>query len=77
MFQAKFSIREEQAAFIDNFRSYGFKDKSSMIRDAIDLLKEDRERHLLQQSADLYAEQYLEDPELKDLTRSAIQGWPG
>jgi len=30
----------------------------------------------LRESADLYAETYLEDSELKALTDSAVQGWP-
>jgi hypothetical protein len=35
------------------------------------------ESHKLRQSADLYAEIYSEDAELKALTDAAVQGWPG
>jgi hypothetical protein len=32
MQQAKFSVEEEQIAFLNSFKTYGFKDKSSLIR---------------------------------------------
>lgn len=37
MLQAKFSLKETQAQFLNNFKLYGFKDKSSMLREAIEL----------------------------------------
>jgi hypothetical protein len=40
------------------------------------LLKEKLEAQRLKESADLYAEIYLEDSDLKVLTDSAVQGWP-
>lgn len=39
MLQAKFSVEEKQAQFLNNFKVYGFKDKSSMLREAIELFK--------------------------------------
>lgn len=76
MLQAKFSIEESQLQFLGNYKEYGFKDKSSMIRTAIDQLKKKFERDRLIESADLYSETYTEDNELKELAETAINGWP-
>ena len=38
MLQAKFSLRESQERFLGRYKEYGFKDKSSMLRAAIDQL---------------------------------------
>ncbi len=76
MRQAKFSVQESQADFLCNYKQYGFKDKSSMVREALNRLKEELELRSLRQSADLYAEIYADDHELKELTESAISGWP-
>jgi glycogen debranching enzyme len=74
--QAKFSIHEDQAVFLSSYKKHGFKDKSSMMREALNLLKKELESHKLRQSADLYAEIYCEDAELKPLTDAAVQEWP-
>lgn len=76
MIQAKFSVKETQARFLNDYKTYGFKDKSSMLREALDNFKKRLEIERLKQSADLYAEIYAEDEELKDLTETAIAGWP-
>jgi hypothetical protein len=76
MLQAKFSVKETQAHFLSNFKAYGFKDKSSMLRAAIDHFKKEMELESLRNSADLYSEIYFEDDDLKELTETAIIGWP-
>jgi hypothetical protein len=76
MLQTKFICKEDQAAFLNRYKEYGFKDKSSMIREALNLLRKKRESQELRESAELYAEVYNEDSELKKLTASAMQGWP-
>ena len=76
MIQAKFTIGETQSRFLNQHKKYGFKDKSSVIRAALDRLQKDLEREKLKISADLYAEVYNEDKELKKLTESAISEWP-
>jgi len=76
MLQAKFSVNESQAHFLSNYKKHGFKDKSSMVRTAIDKLKRDLEFEQLKQSADLYSEIYSENDDLKELTESAINEWP-
>ena len=76
MQQAKFSCKENQVEFLNNYKDYGFKDKSALVRESLDLLREKLESQKLRESADLYAETYMEDSELKALTASAAQGWP-
>lgn len=76
MLQEKFSLEESQSRFLKNFKSYGFKDKSSMLRAAIDHFKKEMERESLIMSADLYSEIYSEDDDLKELTETALNGWP-
>ena len=76
MQQAKFSVREAQVHFLDDFRTYGFKDKSSMLRKAIDNFKNILELESLRKSADLYSDLYFENDNLKELTETAITGWP-
>ena len=76
MLQAKFSVKESQARFLSKYKEYGFKDKSSMLRSAIDQLKRELELEHLKQSADLYSEIYSADVDLQELTETAISEWP-
>jgi hypothetical protein len=59
-----------------NFKAYGLKDKSSMLRAAIDLFEKEMELESPRTSADLYSEIYSEDDDLKELTETAVNGWP-
>ncbi len=76
MIQAKFSVNESQFRFLNHFKEYGFKDKSSMLRTAIEFYRKQLEKEQLKKSADLYSELYTEDKEIHQLTESAIDGWP-
>jgi len=76
MQQTKFSCKENQVEFLNNYKEYGFKDKSDMVREALNRLKRELESQKLKESADLYAETYMEDSDLKELTESAAQDWP-
>jgi len=76
MQQAKFSLTRSLIEFLSNYKFYGFKDKSSMVRAALLRLKEEFELKSLRQSADLYVEIYEEDNDLQELTEVAIVGWP-
>lgn len=76
MHQAKFTLNEAHTAFLSLHKQYGFKDKSSMLRAAIEHYKSQLEQQKLQQSADLYAEVYEQDLELQDMTASGVDGWP-
>ena len=76
MQQAKFSLTPLLCEFINNYKFYGFKDKSSMVQAALLQLKEELELQILKQSAQLYAEVYEEDAELQEWTETAVEEWP-
>ena len=76
MAQAKFTVEEAQAQFLSNFKAYGFKDKSSMLRAAVEYFRKAMELKELKRSADLYTEVYSEDEDLQELTETALPGWP-
>jgi hypothetical protein len=76
MIPAKFSLEQSQIDFLERFKTLGFKDKSSIVRLALDKLHQEIERQQLEQSAQLYAEVYAEDEELQQLTDAASQDWP-
>lgn len=76
MRQAKFSLAEPNIQFLDNYKRYGYKDKSSLVRHALDHLKKEIERQKLEASADLYSELYEMDAETKLLTDAAVDDWP-
>ena len=74
--QLKFSIQDPQAEFLSRHKELGFRDKSEMVRKSLDLLKRDIEARKLTESADLYAEIYDSEPEIREITDSALRGWP-
>lgn len=76
MQQAKFSVAESQIEFIQKYSHFGFKDKSSMARAALDELRKKLEYQSLKESAMLDTEIYLKDDDMKELTNSAISDWP-
>ena len=76
MIQENFSLEESQLQFLDECRSYGFKDKSAVVRMALDLLRREFVQQRLQESADLYSESYAEDEETQELTATALSEWP-
>ena len=56
MIQAKFSLKESHIQFIEQCRQYGFKDKSDVVRTALDRLLIELAQKRLRESAALYAE---------------------
>ena len=76
MIQTKFSLEESQQAFLEQYRTYGFKDKGDMVRTALNRLQAELEARLLRESADLYAVIYDEDADLNVLTETAVIEWP-
>lgn len=76
MTEVTISLEEEQIKFLNECRKYGFKNKSSVIHTALQQLRRELELKNLEKSAQLYAELYGVDPEIKELTESAISGWP-
>jgi len=76
MVQAKFTIDEGHIHFLNHHKKYGYKDKSAVIRAALNRLQKELEQEKLKMSADLYAKLYEEDKQLQELTESAIAEWP-
>ena len=76
MIQAKFSLKESHIQFIEQCKQYGFKDKSDVVRTALDRLRKELAEQRLCESAALYAENYQEDDETREWTDAALSGWP-
>jgi Arc/MetJ-type ribon-helix-helix transcriptional regulator len=76
MQQAKFSLTPPLVDFLNHHQTYGYRDRSEMVRSALQRLRDELELQSLRESADLYAEVYAEDLELQALTEAAIEGWP-
>jgi Arc/MetJ-type ribon-helix-helix transcriptional regulator len=76
MIQAKFSLDAAQVAFLEQHQTYGFKDKSEAVRFALQTLQKSLQQKHLQESAELYAQLYEEDPEIKALADTALAEWP-
>ena len=75
MIQSKFSINEAQDRFINKHTDLGFKDKSAVVRQALDYLMERIEEERMRQGVDLYAAMYEQDEELQDLTSASMEDW--
>ncbi len=76
MHQAKFSLKESNILFLQEYRTYGFKDKSDVVRTALDRLASDLTRQRLRESAALYAEILDEDPETGEWMDAGLSEWP-
>ncbi len=76
MIQVKFSLAKEHIQFLDQYKHYGFKDKSTLVRAALSRLKQEFERQQVEESAELYAQLYQDDDELQQLTEAALEDWP-
>lgn len=76
MQQIKVSLEAQQVEFVNRFHDFGYKDKSALVRAAIQFLAKEFKHAQLVESADLYAELYDVDDELSELTETALAGWP-
>ncbi len=76
MIQTKISFDEEHISFLNTYEKLGFKDKSSLVRTAIDEYIKSVRRDELARSAKMYAKLYQEDSEMQELTESALEEWP-
>ena len=76
MIQAKFSLDKEHIQFLKQYKHYGFKDKSTLVRAALNQLKQELERQQLEESAELYAQLYPDDDDLQQITEAALEDWP-
>lgn len=76
MRQAKFTLTDHQIAFLDEHLRHGFKDRSSMVRTALEQMRAELRRQELEESASLCAEVYGSDPESREWVQDALAGWP-
>jgi len=76
MQQAKISLTDEQAEFVSQYARLGYRDKSSLVREALDRMRKALIKDRLRESAGLYAEVYAGDEDLRRLTGQALEGWP-
>ena len=76
MIQAKFSLKESQIQFIEQCRRHGFKDKSDVVRTALDRLFKELTQQRLRESAALYSEVFEEDEATQEWTEAAQSEWP-
>ena len=76
MIQAKFSLKESHIQFIEQCRRHGFKDKSDVVRTALDRLFKELTQQRLRQSAALYADVFEEDEETQEWREAALSEWP-
>ncbi len=73
MVQAQFSLDESWWQFVQKSEEYGFRNRDELVWLALTKLQKELEQ--LEESANLYAQEYQTDLELQALTDSAIAGW--
>ncbi len=66
MVQSKVTLTKELVHFMELHKELGYKDKSSMVRDALERMKRAYELEKLEKSASLYTELYKDDREAKE-----------
>jgi Arc/MetJ-type ribon-helix-helix transcriptional regulator len=76
MVPTKVILEQSQIDFLAQFKDLGFKDRSSLVRSALNQLQQQIEVHELERSADLYTEIYEGDIDLQELTALAGADWP-
>jgi Arc/MetJ-type ribon-helix-helix transcriptional regulator len=76
MVPIKVTLEQSQIDFLAQFKDLGFKDRSSLVRSALNQFQQEIEKQELERSADLYVEVYGEDEELQELTALAGADWP-
>lgn len=76
MIQAKFSLTDAHVQFLSKCEQYGFKDKSEVMRTALDRLQEELIQQRLADSAEIYAEIYENDGETQEWAGAALSDWP-
>ena len=76
MIQAEFSLEKSHIQFLEQHKRYGFKDKSDVVRTALDRLYAELARQRLCESADLYAEAYEKDDKMQEWIDAVLLEWP-
>jgi len=76
MKQVKVGLDESHVKMLGQFKRCGFKDKSEMVRFALDLYVKDMANRRLRESAALYAQVYEEDAETREWMKANTAEWP-
>lgn len=76
MKQVKVGLNESHVRLLEQFKRFGFKDKSEMVRFALDLYVKDMANRRLRESAALYAQVYEEDAETREWMKANTAEWP-
>ncbi|MHB8906400.1 MAG: hypothetical protein ACYC6D_09780 [Melioribacteraceae bacterium] len=76
MEQVKISLRKEHTDFIKHHSKFGFKDRSSLVRKAIDYLKEKLDEESLKSSAEIINHYYKNDSESNMWIEDSVKDWP-
>ncbi len=76
MIQAKFSITDAHLEFLSQREQFGFRDKSQVVRAALDHLQSELLGRRIAESAEIYAEIYSKDDEAREWTKVATLDWP-
>ena len=66
------AIDDNQVEFLKHFSRYGFKSEGDLVKEALERLRSDIERKSLEESANIYADIYANDEELREITESAL-----
>lgn len=66
MNQVKLSLQDAQVEFLARHRDYGFRDRSELVRSALDLFQRQIELKELEESARLYAQLYEDDGQAQE-----------
>lgn len=57
-------------------RAYGFRDRSELVRKALEFFQREIEQRELEESASLYAQLYEKDGEAKQWASGSAEDWP-
>lgn len=76
MQQVKLSLSESQLEFLGQHRTYGYRDRSELVRAALERFQSEVEQRELEESAKLYAEIYDSDADAKQWVEDSAKDWP-
>lgn len=75
---ANFKVNKEEITLLQSYTLLGFKSSDDLFSYALDLLRkeiEEQKKQKIIESAELYAQLYEEDEDVKEWTNSSNQDW--
>ncbi|MBT9586548.1 hypothetical protein IV102_24605 [bacterium] len=76
MNQIKLTLSDPLLEFLGRHRTYGFRDRSELVRTALARYQKDLEQRELEESAQLYSELYEPDSESHHWVEDSSRDWP-